>query len=152
MTAPSSYEIARAFNPPAGNVTSVTINNAQGHLGITDYATARFRAGYIVGNFLPYGFIGMAVGRGNYSESITVDVMCSTNGGVTSSECQGYPLTPSAGQSNALLYGYSVGAGLDWAMTQHVFLRGEFEFIQFASVANIAAYIMNARAGVGFKF
>jgi opacity protein-like surface antigen len=36
-------------------------------LDLTDYGTARGRAGYVVGNFLPYGFIGMAVGRASYS-------------------------------------------------------------------------------------
>lgn len=147
MTATSPTVIARTFSSPVGNVTAVSINNANGHLGITDYAEARGRAGYIVGNFLPYGFIGMAVGRGNYSDSITVDLTC-----VGGFECVGYPLTPSSGQSNALLYGYTVGAGLDWAATQHLFLRGEFEFIQFAPIASISAYIMNARAGIGYRF
>jgi opacity protein-like surface antigen len=36
-------------------------------LDLTDYGTARGRAGYVVGNLLPYGFIGMAVGRASYS-------------------------------------------------------------------------------------
>jgi outer membrane immunogenic protein len=147
MTATSPTVIAREFNPAVGNVTAVSINNANAHLGITDYAEARGRAGYIVGNLLPYGFIGMVVGRGNYSDSITVDLTCT--GGLS---CVGYPLTPSSGQSNALLYGYSVGAGLDWALTLNVFVRGEFEFIQFAPVNSISPYIVNARAGVGFKF
>ena len=43
--------------------------NAAGSLDLTDYGEARFRAGYVVGNLLPYGFIGMAVGRASYSVS-----------------------------------------------------------------------------------
>jgi hypothetical protein len=35
-------------------------------LDLTDYATARACAGYVVGNLVPYGFIGMAVGRASY--------------------------------------------------------------------------------------
>ncbi|MGO9400187.1 MAG: outer membrane protein, partial [Xanthobacteraceae bacterium] len=66
--------------------------------------------------------------------------------------CQDFFFFNNAGQSNALLYGFSVGAGLDWALTQNIFLRGEFEFIQFAPISNISMYIMNARAGAGFKF
>ena len=40
-----------------------------GNLDLTDFATTRFRAGYIVGNLLPYGFMGVAVGRASYSVS-----------------------------------------------------------------------------------
>jgi outer membrane immunogenic protein len=46
--------------------TAVNVS-ASGNLDLTDYGTARGRAGYVVGNFLPYGFIGMAVGRASYS-------------------------------------------------------------------------------------
>ena len=56
-------------------------NNQQPHRAhdVTDYGEARFRAGYIVGNLLPYGFIGMVVGSGDYSASVKVDLTC-TNG------------------------------------------------------------------------
>ena len=147
MTASSPTVISRAFSPAAGNVTSVTIDNAAGHLSLTDYGEARARAGYIVGNVLPYGFLGFAVGRSSYNASIEVDLTC-TGGG----ECVGYPLMPSAGQNNALLYGFSVGGGFDWALTQNFFLRGEVEFIQFAPFANINVSIVDARVGGGFKF
>jgi outer membrane immunogenic protein len=46
--------------------TAVNVS-ASGNLDLTDYGTARGRAGYVVGNFLLYGFIGMAVGRASYS-------------------------------------------------------------------------------------
>ena len=36
-------------------------------LKLTDYATFRGRAGYAFGQFLPYAFVGAAVGRMNYS-------------------------------------------------------------------------------------
>ena len=36
-----------------------------------------------------------------------------------------------------LLYGFSVGGGLDVALTQNIFVRGEFEYIQFAPVSDI---------------
>jgi opacity protein-like surface antigen len=38
------------------------------------------------------------------------------------------------------------------AVTQNVFLRAEYEFVQFAPVANITAKISSARVGAGFKF
>ncbi len=33
-----------------------------------------------------------------------------------------------------------------------LFLRGEFEFIQFAPITNINVPIVNGRVGAGFKF
>ena len=143
---PSSFQIARAFNPPAGNVTSVSLNHASGQMGLTDYAEARGRAGYVVGNLLPYGFVGVVVGRRSYNVSTRVDLFC----GVF--ECVGFPLTPGAGQSNLLLWGYSVGAGLDWALTPNIFLRGEFDFDQFAPLSNISLALISGRVGVGVKF
>jgi outer membrane immunogenic protein len=142
----SSFQIARAFNPPAGNVTSVSINSAAGRMSLTDYAEARGRAGYVVGNLLPYGFIGMVIGGGSNNISTRVDAFCGAL------ECVGYPLTPGAGQSNLLLWGYTVGAGLDWAVTPNFFLRAEFDFDQFVPVNNISLAVVSGRVGAGFKF
>jgi hypothetical protein len=61
---------------PVGTVTSVNLHNASGHLNLTDYVEARGRAGYVVGNLLWYGFIGMVMGRASYSVSATTDVTC----------------------------------------------------------------------------
>ena len=158
VTAPSSPPVARSFPPPASaspgtvTVTSVTLKNANGHLDLTDYAEVRGRAGYIVGNLLPYGFIGFVGGLANYSVSATTDARCAEAPSIISSECSGFPLTASAGQSNALLWGISVGGGLDWALTQNFFLRGEFEFIQFAPITNLNVPVISGRLGAGFKF
>ena len=133
----------------------MALHNASGHLDLTDYAEARFRAGYIVGNLLPYGFAGFVVGRAEYSVSATTDAMCTAQVSAfttSTGECNGFPLTASAGQNNALLWGFSVGGGLDWALTRNFFLRGEFEFVQFAPITNINIPIVDARVGAGYKF
>ena len=135
---------------------------ASGNLNLTDFATARGRAGYVVGNFLPYGFIGMAVGRASYSVSTltavaqpqgtsTTDVSCLSTGQSTPT-CEFLSFANSAGQNNALLWGYTVGAGLDWALTPNIFVRGEFEFVQFAPISNIAVSVASGRVGAGLKF
>ena len=38
------------------------------------------------------------------------------------------------------------------ALTSNIFLRGEYEFIQFVPIANISASISTVRVGAGFKF
>ena len=65
-TTVSSTSIGRFFPDVS---TGVTVG-ASGNLNLTDFGTARGRAGYVVGNFLPYGFIGMAVGRSSYDQAI----------------------------------------------------------------------------------
>jgi outer membrane immunogenic protein len=157
-TAPSAA-FARIF-PSLSTEVGVA---ASGRLDLTDYGEARFRAGYVVGNLLPYGFVGMAVGRTSYSVSTFADVTQSTSttstpdyscvgtGGATAT-CQDIPFFNSAGQNNALLFGFSVGGGLDWALTQNIFVRGEFEFVQFAPITNISVAIISGRVGARYKF
>jgi len=128
-----------------------------GQLEITDYASLRARAGWVLGNVLPYGFAGLVIGRGSYS--VTTEVYGQQNSATPANfpcalgpTCVPYDFSNSAGQNGALLYGFSVGGGLDWALTQNIFLRGEFEYVQFAPIANIVASIVSARVGAGFKF
>jgi outer membrane immunogenic protein len=157
-TTASASAVARIFP----TVNSAVALNASGRLDLTDYGEARFRAGYVVGNLLPYGFVGLAVGRANYSVTTEADVAQPTSTstpdfsclqtGITTAACQFFSFTNSAGQNNALLWGFSVGAGLDWALTPNFFLRGEFEFVQFAPISNINLPLVSGRVGGGFKF
>jgi len=154
-TSSSTTPISRVVSA-GGSTYSVNLTGT-GNLDLTDYASLRARAGYVVGNLLPYGFAGFAIGRGDYN--VTTHVYGQQNAATAvlpcdpaNSTCVGYDFSNSVGQSNALLYGLSVGGGLDWALTQNVFLRGEFEFIQFAPLANVTASIVSARVGAGLKF
>lgn len=140
-----------------GSAYSVNLTGT-GQLAITDYASLRARAGWALGNFLPYGFAGLVVGQGNYS--VTTEVYGQQNSASpayfpcnpAAPTCVGYDFSNSAAQNGALLYGFSVGGGLDWAITRNIFLRGEFEYVQFAPIANIVASIVSGRVGAGFKF
>jgi len=168
ITAPASA-VARIF-PSVDNEVAL---NANGRLDLTDYGEVRARAGYVVGNLLPYGFVGVAVGLASYSVTTVADVAqftaglgpappnpysCIGTGGMTvvyaalGGVCQDFIFSNSVGQSSALLWGFSVGAGLDWALTQNFFLRGEFEFVQFAPISNINVPLVSGRVGAGFKF
>jgi outer membrane immunogenic protein len=159
MTASSSPLAGTPASPSrvfsAGGVNYNVALFGTGNLNLTDYGEARFRAGYIVGNLLPYGFVGVAVGRASYSVTTQANVTQGTLSDGTcgmGSDCIPFTFSNSAGQSNALLFGVSVGGGLDWALTPNIFLRSEFEFVQFVPFANISAYIIDARVGGGFKF
>jgi outer membrane immunogenic protein len=147
--------VSRLFTPPAGGVTSVSVGPSAGRFDLTDYGELRGRAGYVFGNLLPYGFVGVVVGMGDYSVSTNVYATCTSATTAPYTPvftCQGFPLTPSVGQNSALLYGLSVGGGLDWALTPNLFLRGEAEYIQFAPISSISVSLFTGRVGVGFKF
>jgi outer membrane immunogenic protein len=148
----TAAQLAAPQTIPPGTVTSFNLK-ANGHLDLTDYAEARGRAGYVVGNLLPYGFIGVVVGRSDYSVSATTNATCTQQvGSLNTMPCSGFPPAVATGQSNGLMWGYSVGAGLDWALTPSIFVRGEFDFDQFAPISNVSVTIASGRVGAGFKF
>jgi outer membrane immunogenic protein len=141
------------------NTYSVNLS-ATGTMNITDYGSLRARAGWLVGNnFMPYGFAGLALGYGSYSVTTLVYgqqnpqtppvVPCNL---VADPTCVDYAFSNSAGQNNVLLYGFSVGGGVDVALANNIFARAEYEYTQFAPIANITAAISSVRVGAGLKF
>lgn len=152
---PLSRVVAAGSNTYSVNLTGT------GSLQVTDYASLRARAGWVLGNFLPYGFAGAVLGRGTYGVTSTVwgqqnassapapIVPCDPASVAT---CVNYSYSDSVGKAGALLYGFSVGGGVDVALTANIFVRGEFEFVQFAPVGDIVASIISARVGAGLKF
>jgi outer membrane immunogenic protein len=156
-TAPST-PVGRIF-PTLSTAAGIS---ATANMNLTDFATARGRAGYVLGNFMPYGFIGMAVGRAKYNVSTLADITQTTSTtnpnyscagtNATIGACSDFLFFNSAGQNNALLWGWTVGAGLDWALTRNIFVRGEFEFVEFAPISNISIMVASGRLGGGLKF
>lgn len=98
---------------------------------LVDYATLRRRAGYAIGQFLPYAVLGIAVGRFNYGELV--------QGTFT-------------GKDNAFDAGFVAGLGIDWGITPSVFLRAEWEYIGFATLNGINSQINTGQLGIGLRF
>jgi opacity protein-like surface antigen len=163
MSASSSDSIGRSFtdstNLPSGHNYVYTVNvAAQSSLKITDIATLRGRAGWEVGNFLPYAFGGFAIARASYATSATLQYSA-----FDSPAAETPPLSPlpplsfgptsnANGSDNTYLYGAAFGAGMDVGITPNLFVRGEFEYIYFAPMAHIQASVTTGRIGAGFKF
>jgi outer membrane immunogenic protein len=138
----------------------VSINlTGTGTMEVTDYGSLRLRAGWIFDNyFLPYGFVGLALGKGDYSVTSVAfgqqssatppGLPCVPNG----TTCLDYYFPNAQSGTNVLLYGFSIGGGIDIALTSNIFVRGEYEYIQFAEVNNIIASISTVRLGAGLKF
>ncbi len=115
---------------------------ASSSIQLKDYVTFRARVGYIYDEFLPYAYLGVAVGRFDYLTSVTLAVSGTDN----------YINTDSNGKNDAISAGLDVGLGVDWALTSNLFLRGEWEYLAYAPISGIRYTANIARAAVGVKF
>jgi opacity protein-like surface antigen len=131
----------------AGNTYAVTVSG-NARMQIEDFAVARLRAGWVVDSFMPYATVGFAVGRGNTNRSATVSGFETTPNNVVTP----FSFTESETRNNAYLFGWAVGGGLDVLMWQGLFLRGEFEYVAFASISGMKSSINTGRLGAGWKF
>jgi outer membrane immunogenic protein len=117
---------------------------------ITDYGTLRARAGYEVGNFLPFAMIGVAFGRADLARSATATVT-QTPFDVTIPPAT-FVFSEAEAKNGAFIYGWALGGGLEVMVMPKVFVRGEYEYVAFSPIWNIKAGIQTARVGLGYKF
>jgi opacity protein-like surface antigen len=141
-----------------GNIYDVTVTGS-GSVTDLNFGTLRARAGWALGNFLPYGFAGVAVGHANVNISATVsgtenpqNQPCTPFPAPATPACVPFSFTGTAGKNGEWLVGFTFGAGLDVALTRNVFLRAEYEYVQFAPIANLVLDVNTVRGGLGVKF
>ena len=141
-----------------GNTYTVTVSGS-GSVTDLNIGTLRARAGWALGNFLPYGFAGLAVGHANVNIAATVSGIenpqnqpCTPFPAPATPACVPFSFTGTAGKTGEWMYGFTVGGGLDVALTRNVFLRAEYEYVQFAPVANLVVGVNTVRGGLGIKF
>jgi outer membrane immunogenic protein len=169
LTGHSADSMTRLFsddsNAPAQHHYFYTATvSSSGTARITDYATARSRAGLVIDRFLPYGFLGVALGRVDIVRSATVSytrqdipdavpITVPPTPPITPQPNFNFgPQTQSEQQRNALAYGFTAGVGLDVAITQNIFARAEYEYVGFTPVHDFKIHISTGRVGVGIKF
>lgn len=140
LYAPSS-PLSRVV-PDGSNAVTIT---ASGSVTDLNFGTLRARAGWAVGNFLPYAFAGFAAGQANVNIAETTTVVQTSPPGT-------FVFSATAGKNNEWLYGFTVGGGLDYALTHHIFMRGEYEYVQFQTVAGTDINVNTVRLGAGLKF
>jgi outer membrane immunogenic protein len=131
---------------------------------IKDAMTFRGRMGWATGDFLPYVFGGLAVGRMDVQRNVTTttnrrDDISTTNAlGVTTIvigtvfPVPSQTTTMSQERINDFVVGWTGGIGMEYALWDCVFLRGEWEYIKFLSVMNSTITMNSAHVGIGYKF
>ena len=150
-----SYPISRITS--AGGTPYLVNINGTASMTNLDFGALRARAGYVLGNFMPYGFIGLALGQADMHVSTTVSGeqnppttgICSA---FNNPPCVPFSFSATSGRDSQVLVGFDIGLGLDVALTPNIFLRGEYEYVQFAPVSGILVDVNSVRAGAGFKF
>jgi outer membrane immunogenic protein len=153
-------------NPPTGHThTYDTTLTAKAALQVKDVVTFRGRAGWAAGNFLPYVFGGLAVGRVDVSRTATVSYTKYDDYDVTTI-VGGFPVVvhhtdnlgsytyPTANErrANSFVVGWTAGLGGEYMLWDNVFMRAEWEYVRFVSVKDINFSTNNVRAGIGYKF
>jgi outer membrane immunogenic protein len=172
LTGSSGSSISRSITdsnglPPGHHyVYDVTVDGAAA-ARITDWGTFRLRGGWAAGRFLPYGFVGFAVGRVDISRSADVaySAVDFPDSGTTATVASCAPpppgpqyaicpttLSESDARKGVFAYGAAAGLGVDIALVHNVFVRAEWEFVQFAPVQGDHIHINTIRTALGLKF
>ena len=163
MSKSASDSLARilAINtnaPPDHNFFYDTTVSANAAISLSDFGTVRARAGWVIGQALPYAFGGVAIARAEVMKSATVDYVRRDVPNVTDPVTPPFPdatfgpVTETSSRKNAIAFGYAVGIGIDYAIMQNVFVRAEWELVEFPNIEGIGVRINNARVAAGLKF
>ena len=146
----SSGGQGRSFSYPTDYLTSAFVQS-NASMQITDFGSLRLRGGYSFGCFLPYAFVGMAMGRADIQRNANYNLYYQYVG------TQVPPLPDLSGSgslsdnANAhFIYGYAAGLGIDMMIFDGLFLRAEWEFLRFT--APVDTVVNTVRAGVGYRF
>lgn len=151
-------------NPPAGTYDHyLTTLTGTASAQVKDMVTFRGRVGWDGGDFMPYIFSGLAVGRMDVSRSVTSDVWLRvdqtvTVGGTTTivpgipGHITQWSQTQYQRRTNNFVPGWTVGLGFEYCLWAGLFARAEWEYVKFSPVMNTNVTLNNVRAGIGYKF
>ena len=126
-------------------------------MAIHDIVTARARAGWTYDRFMPYGFVGLA-------SAAPILRFATVAGSKQRRRRLRRPRPPSRSalilprdpqshaQEGVIAFGFTAGLGVEMALMQNLFVRAEWEFIEFPNIADFRVSANSARLGVGLKF
>ncbi|GEP00317.1 outer membrane protein [Methylobacterium haplocladii] len=154
---------------------STAILSGTSRTKIEDLGTIRARAGYAIGSFLPFVTGGLAIGRARIGDSVDVQAYAydrtTYQSNVTNSQSAyvgryGYssfdPTNPGAGvpapansygsRKTKVVGGFTLGAGLEYAITSNILLRGEYQYVLLNDFDGHKININTVRGGAAYKF
>jgi opacity protein-like surface antigen len=146
----STDVIGRRVGTSNGDVNDVVLTSTQS-MRLQDYATARVRIGVAYGRFMPFISFGGAVGRFDIEKSVNIDWRFQ-RGAAPMTNAFGFPTTVTENRRDQYGYGLTAGLGMDVALTDFAFVRGEYLFTRFADVKGATVDVNTIRAVGGVKF
>jgi len=137
LTATNSISGGFALPAPSNTYTGVGSVTAR----IIDYGTLRVRGGWAAGMFMPYATFGLAIGRMDINRSVVVTPAAAA-------------ALPPASENllNQFGYGYAAGLGVDFCLMANLFMRAEYEYVQFPDFQGLNVHMHNVRVGAALKF
>jgi outer membrane immunogenic protein len=141
--------------PPGSTAADGVSLNGKASLQVKDEVTFRGRAGWATGDFLPYMFGGLAVGRMDVERTVSSSVnrtVIDAFGNSSTFALPQFALTTTDGRSNNFVAGWTAGLGMEYMLWGNVFLRGEWEYVKFMSIKDTIVTQNSVHAGIGYKF
>jgi len=140
---------SRVFNFPTNYLTYATASSSAS-MKITDYGSLRARAGYPLDNFLPYGFVGLALGQANINRRADVNLDYQYVGPIPPLPNYGGTSSLTDNANSHLITGFAGGVGIDIMLYAGLFLRAEWEHLRFTG--KVETSVNTVKAGLGYKF
>lgn len=131
---------------PSGDVVIGSRQDAR----LNDYINARLRFGYAYGRFMPYFTIGAAAGRFDTNVVVASDWLSPASNYTAS--YFGWPRSLGAAKKDTWGYGWTVGGGIEAALTDNLILRGEYLYTSFNDVEGVTIAVNAARLAAAIKF
>jgi outer membrane immunogenic protein len=150
-----SRQIANDAGAPPGlhYVYDVTVSGSA-NIRVTDVLMLRGRAGWTVGNFLPYAFLAPGIVRADVVRAATVD--SSRQAFDDFGTPVGAPVLFLESRTDSKLAGYyfayTAGIGVDVELMPRVFARLEYEALHIPDIQSMKVSIQTVRTGLGVKF
>jgi opacity protein-like surface antigen len=104
---------------------------------------------------MPYITVGAAAGRADLALSVSCScqqVTPNPNNPNLPPSVIDFSFTQGQSKNAAYLFGYTGGFGVDFALTQNIFARAEYEYIAWSPVWAISSHVQFGRVGLGAKF
>jgi outer membrane immunogenic protein len=148
-------QIASDAGAPPGHhyVYDVTVSGSA-NIRVTDVLMLRGRAGWTVGNFLPYAFLAPGIVRADVVRAATVDFIRtdSPDPPLPAENPVFFSQSRTDSKLSGYYWAYSAGIGVDVEIMPRVFARLEYEALHIPDIQQMKVSIQTVRTGVGLKF
>lgn len=125
---------------------------------VQDYTVARVRVGAAFDRFLPFVTMGVAAGRISSTARVHgttqeyYNDLDPTTQLPRSTAVSGVIPGDATVKTNSFTWGYALGLGMDVAVTDNIFLRGQYEYLGFGGTNNVHIGLNTFKGGAGIKF